>query len=409
MPVVTINALELEEKQKKIVAREYTRILSRITNVPEGNIYIFFGGYPLSGIAAGGVLNSDLPDSVLKNFNIKYSKHLEKAETITVLTRMKAKRGKEEEAEKVTLKFLEETRREPGCLGYDLFRSKKNIYKNERTSSYFILQEKWKGQEAINEHLSMPFFEKFMKNSEKLFDGGFEVTAKISGPSRNSSEISEGNVKLVVKMKAKTDKIDVIKRGILEMKTRLSKLHGFIQCDIYQGLERLYDTSVFISDQTWKNKKSLENAIKYILTEMPFYFEDLEETREPIIFEMASEPALGDQPENISLSENAVLGDTELVNGLKKMNPAFAELCLDTSGRAYGTPLIDQRTKILMAITIDIVEQIHGKPFENHLMMAKKQGITREELEELLLFLTVYTGFNKPGAFYAEIAKFYTS
>ncbi len=409
MPVVTINALELEEKQKKIVAREYTRILSRITNVPEGNIYIFFGGYPLSDIAAGGVLNSDLPDSVLKNFNIKYSKHLEKPETITVLTRMKAKRGKEEEAEKVTLNFLEETRREPGCLSYDLFRSKKNIYKNERTSSYFILQEKWKGQEAINEHISMPFFEKFMKNSEKLFDGGFEVTAKISGPSRNTAEISESNVKLVVKMKAKTDKIDVIKRGVLEMKTRLSKLHGFIQCDIYQGLEGLYDTSVFISDQTWKNKKSLENAIKYILIEIPFYFEDLEETREPIIFEMASEAARGVQPENISLSENAVLGDTELVNGLKKMNPAFAELCLDTSGRAYGTPLIDQRTKILMAITVDIVEQIHGKPFENHLVMAKKQGITREELEELLLFLTVYTGFNKPGAFYAEITKFYTS
>ncbi len=39
-----------------------------------------------------------------------------------------------------------------------------------------------------------------------------------------------------------------------------------------------------------------------------------------------------------------------------------------------------------MAITVDIVEPIHGKPFENHLMMAKKQGITREELEELLLW-----------------------
>ena len=47
-----------------------------------------------------------------------------------------------------------------------------------------------------------------------------------------------------------------------------------------------------------------------------------------------------------------------------------------------------------MAITVDIVEQIHEKPFENHLMTAKKQSITCEELEEFQLFLIVYTGFN---------------
>ena len=35
-----------------------------------------------------------------------------------------------------------------------------------------------------------------------------------------------------------------------------------------------------------------------------------------------------------------------------------------------------------MAFTVDIVEQIHRKPFENHLMTAKKQGITCEESEE---------------------------
>jgi|GEM_PF-371078 len=408
MPVVTVNALKLEEKQKKIIAREYTRILSRVTNVPEKNVYVFFGGYPLSDIAAGGVLNSALPDSVLQSFNIQYSKHLEKPDNITVLTRMKGKSGKEEKAERFTLDFVEKTRKEPGCISYDMFRSKKNIYKNERTSAYFVLQEKWRNSEAINEHLAMRYFKEFMEKSKELFDGELEVTKKISGPSRNSSEIFEGHVKLVVKMKAKPDKVDTIKRGSFDMKRKLSKLPGCIQYDIYQGFEGIYDTSVFISDQTWEDKKSLDNAINYILTEMPFYFEDLAETREPLIFDMASDLTWDeDQRETVSLSENAVLGDEELVAGLKKVNPAFAELCLDTSGRAYGTPLLDQKTKVLIAIVIDVVEQIHGKPFENHLIMAKKQGITREELEELLLFLTIYAGFNKPGAYYAEIAKFY--
>jgi len=409
MPVVTISALELEEKQKKIIAREYTRLLSRVTNVPEENVYVFFGGFPLHGIAAGGVLNSQLPDAVLKNFNIKYSRHLEKEENVTVLTRMKAKPGKEEEAEKVTLEFLEETRKEPGCLSYDLFRSNRDIYKNERTSSYFVLQEKWKNQEAINEHLATEHFQSFMTKSAKVFDGGFEVTAKISGPSRNSAEIVEGNVKLVVKMKAKPDKIEVIRRGSVELKRRLEKRPGCLQYDLYRGFEGIYDTSVFMADQTWEDRESLEEAVDYILTEMPFYFEDLAEPREPLLFEMATDLEHTVQEDIPSLSENAVLGDPELVAGLKKMNPAFAKLCLETSGEAYQTPLIDQRTKVMFAIVVDVVEQIHGKPFENHLMMARKQKISREELFELLLFLTIYVGFSKAGEYYNEIAKFYGS
>jgi alkylhydroperoxidase/carboxymuconolactone decarboxylase family protein YurZ len=41
--------------------------------------------------------------------------------------------------------------------------------------------------------------------------------------------------------------------------------------------------------------------------------------------------------------------------------------------------------------------------------MAKKQGVTKEELFELLLFLTIYVGFNKAGAYYNEVAKNYGS
>jgi alkylhydroperoxidase/carboxymuconolactone decarboxylase family protein YurZ len=39
--------------------------------------------------------------------------------------------------------------------------------------------------------------------------------------------------------------------------------------------------------------------------------------------------------------------------------------------------------------------------------MAQKQGITREELEELFLLLTIYAGFNKAGVFYAELLRIY--
>ena len=64
----------------------------------------------------------------------------------------------------------------------------------------------------------------------------------------------------------------------------------------------------------------------------------------------------------------------------------------------WGLPLIDQKTKALITIAVDVVNQDHvgaGNPFGAHINMALKQGATREEIEELLLFLCVYAGFNR--------------
>lgn len=409
MPVVSVQSLELEEKQKKYIAREYARILSQAADIPKENVYVFFGGFPLDGIAAGGVLNSALPDSVLSKFNIKYAKHMEKPGTICVMTRMKARRGMEEEAEQVTRGFLKKTRKEPGCISYDLFRSTRDIYRKERTSSYFILQERWKGMKAVEEHLAEDHFKDYMARKEELFDGEFEVCLKISGPSMNSAYVSEGHVKLVVWMDAKEEAAQPVRRGILEMKRRLEKFDGSLAYDVYQGFEGIYRTSVFLSDQTWKNRKALDKAVQAVRTDMPFFPEDLQATREALLFEMVSELEQDPPPKTPSVFENAVLGDPELMEGLEKMNPDFARLCLKASGKAYDTPLLDQRLKIFCAIVVDVVEQIQGKPFENHLMMAKKNGITKEELFELLLLLTIYVGFNKAGAYYQHISRFYGS
>jgi phenylpyruvate tautomerase PptA (4-oxalocrotonate tautomerase family) len=54
MPVITINALELTNDQKRTIAKEYTATLSKLTKVPEERIYVLFNDYPLNSIAAGG-------------------------------------------------------------------------------------------------------------------------------------------------------------------------------------------------------------------------------------------------------------------------------------------------------------------------------------------------------------------
>jgi 4-carboxymuconolactone decarboxylase len=105
----------------------------------------------------------------------------------------------------------------------------------------------------------------------------------------------------------------------------------------------------------------------------------------------------------VSIKDNAVLGDPELQEGLKGINKAWGELCIRVAGEVWGLPLIDQKTKAFITIAVDVVnanESGPGTPFGAHVSMALKQGATFAEIEELLLFMCAYAGFNKvAGAF----------
>jgi 4-carboxymuconolactone decarboxylase len=104
--------------------------------------------------------------------------------------------------------------------------------------------------------------------------------------------------------------------------------------------------------------------------------------------------------------KNAVLDDRKLQDGLKSINPKFGDFCTRVAGEAWGLPLIDQKTKALITIAVDVVNQDHvgsGSPFATHVNMALQQGATREEIEELLLFMCVYAGFNKAAGCFGTL------
>jgi len=106
--------------------------------------------------------------------------------------------------------------------------------------------------------------------------------------------------------------------------------------------------------------------------------------------------------------KNAVLDDLELQNALKGINPQFGDFVTRVAGEAWGLPLIDQKTKALITIVIDVVNQADpAGPFGAHVDMAVKQGATKEELEELLLFTCVYAGFNKAAAFFNHLNDYF--
>jgi 4-carboxymuconolactone decarboxylase len=103
--------------------------------------------------------------------------------------------------------------------------------------------------------------------------------------------------------------------------------------------------------------------------------------------------------------ENAVLDDKALQESLRSINPKFGDFVIRVAGEAWGQPLIDQKTKALITIAIDVVNQSHVDPcpFAAHVDMAMKQGATRAEIEELLLFLCVYAGFNKVAGCFGSL------
>jgi 4-carboxymuconolactone decarboxylase len=98
---------------------------------------------------------------------------------------------------------------------------------------------------------------------------------------------------------------------------------------------------------------------------------------------------------------NAVLDDASLQTALRTIHPKWGDFCIRVAGEAWGLPLIEQRTKALITIAIDVVngnQSGPGSPFEAHVDMALKQGVNRAELEELMLFMSVYAGFNKAAS-----------
>lgn len=96
--------------------------------------------------------------------------------------------------------------------------------------------------------------------------------------------------------------------------------------------------------------------------------------------------------------KNAVLDDQALIDGLHSINPVWGDLTVRVAGEVWGKALIDQKTKAFLTIVIDQMALNvtgEGNPFGAHVDMALKQGATYEELEELIVFASAYTGFNK--------------
>lgn len=89
-------------------------------------------------------------------------------QSITVVARIKAKVGREEDVKKELTALIAPTRLEPGCLKYDLHQSSED-------KSLFMFYENWAARKDLDEHLKMPYLQEFLGKAEKILAEPVEI------------------------------------------------------------------------------------------------------------------------------------------------------------------------------------------------------------------------------------------
>lgn len=80
---------------------------------------------------------------------------------ITLLAVLKAKPGQTDALRQALQKLLLPTRQEPGNLDYALFQLRD-------APDTFYMREAWRGQDALDAHVKMPYFQAFITQMERL-------------------------------------------------------------------------------------------------------------------------------------------------------------------------------------------------------------------------------------------------
>ena len=80
---------------------------------------------------------------------------------LTVVAEMVAKPGMEDELKRRLLSLIEPTRKEDGCVQYDL-------HQNTDQAGRFVFYENWRSREALERHLQSPHLLAFGSVEEEL-------------------------------------------------------------------------------------------------------------------------------------------------------------------------------------------------------------------------------------------------
>ncbi|GAA0766834.1 hypothetical protein GCM10008908_05140 [Clostridium subterminale] len=88
---------------------------------------------------------------------------------ITIVAKKTIKEDKKEEFKNLANKLIEESRKETGCIEY-------NLYEELNNSNVVAFIEVWKNEEAINSHNNTRHFTALVPELAKFQEGETEIT-----------------------------------------------------------------------------------------------------------------------------------------------------------------------------------------------------------------------------------------
>lgn len=88
---------------------------------------------------------------------------------ITVIARMKAKKGMEDTLKKELLSLISPSRSDFGCINYDL-------HQDIDDKSVFIFYENWTSKENLDNHLQTPHLKSFIAKAETMLAEPLVIT-----------------------------------------------------------------------------------------------------------------------------------------------------------------------------------------------------------------------------------------
>ncbi len=96
---------------------------------------------------------------------------------VTVVAKLKAKEGLEEQVKSELLKLVDATRKERGCLNYDL-------HVSESDPGVFLFYENWVSKMALDNHFNSEHFLHLRSKASELFaePSAIEIMKMVSDP-----------------------------------------------------------------------------------------------------------------------------------------------------------------------------------------------------------------------------------
>jgi quinol monooxygenase YgiN len=88
---------------------------------------------------------------------------------ITVVARITARPGLEEELQRKLLALIPLTRCEEGCIMYRLHRS-------TEIPGLFLFYENWRSRRDLDDHLATPYLQEFLGQADRLLAAPVELT-----------------------------------------------------------------------------------------------------------------------------------------------------------------------------------------------------------------------------------------